>query len=158
MQFLVISHKQSSVHGQESFKTFIRSFRPDLCPPISSVDAIPSYLLFSTAGHRVGLRCLHIIASFFQHLSRICSLLCRRESQRNVVGVLINTRHHCQRPWHWCLVFLYQGAGPEGGGMKPGHQLTVAFVLILVTRDALSLTAFGDGDYYADVRGGESPS
>jgi len=27
----------------------------------------------------------------FQHLSRICSLLCRRESQRNVVGVPINT-------------------------------------------------------------------
>jgi len=106
MQFLVISRKQSSVHGQESFKTFIRSFRPDLCPPISSVDAIPSYLLFSTAGHRVGLRCLHIITSFFQHLSRICSLLCRRESQRNVVGAPINTRHHWQRPWHWCLVFL----------------------------------------------------
>jgi len=42
--------------------------------------------------------------------------------------------------------------------MKPGHQRTVAFVLILVTRVALSLTAFGDGDYYADVRGGESPS
>ena len=41
--------------------------------------------------------------------------------------------------------------------MNPGHQRTVAFVLILVTREALSLTAFGDGDYYADVRGGESP-
>jgi hypothetical protein len=54
-------------------------------------SAVPSYLLFSTAGHWVGLRCLHIIASFFQHLSRICSLLCRRESQRNVVGVPINT-------------------------------------------------------------------
>ena len=42
--------------------------------------------------------------------------------------------------------------------MNPGHQRTVTFVLILVTREALSLTAFGDGDYYADVRGGESPS
>jgi hypothetical protein len=42
--------------------------------------------------------------------------------------------------------------------MKPGYQRTVvAFVLILVTRQALSLTAFGDGDPYADVRGGESP-
>ena len=39
--------------------------------------------------------------------------------------------------------------------MKPGHQRTVVFVLILVTRQAISLTAFGEGDHYAFVRGGE---
>jgi hypothetical protein len=38
----------------------------------------------------VGLRCLHIIASVFQHLSRICSLFAGG-SERNVVGVPINT-------------------------------------------------------------------
>ena len=93
MHLWVISHKKSPVRGQESFKTFIRSYRRDLCPPISVVflDAVPPYLRFSTAGHQVGLKCLHIIAAFFQHLSRICSLFCRRERQRNVVGVPINT-------------------------------------------------------------------
>jgi hypothetical protein len=152
MHLLVISHKQSSVHGQESFKSFIRSFRSDLCPPIRGPVVLPFQYCRALSGVKMPpYHCILLSASFANLFSFV------QEGEPEECGGGSYKYHHCQRPWHWCLVFLYQGAGPEGRGMNPGYQRTVAFVLILVTREALSLTAFGDGDYYAEVRGGESP-